>query len=770
MKHKFFSYINSFLVIVLVCIQQCSFAQKKNSPAEKAVALLQKMTLEEKVGQMAQITLDALGKQAQPGAVFQLDNAKVNDAIVTYKLGSVLNTSDNKAMSTGSWNDIISLLQKETLKTKLKIPLIYGFDAIHGATYVSAATFFPQEIGQAATWNRQLVFEAATITAYESRAASVPWNFSPVLDLGVNPLWPRLWETFGEDPYLVSQMGIQAIKGYQDQPGSKEKMAACLKHFLAYSDPKSGKDRTNAWIPENYLREYHLPAFSAAIKAGARSVMVNSALINGIPTHMNKYLLTDVLKKELGFTGIVVTDWQDIENIYKRDKIVGSIKEALMLSVNAGVDMSMIPYNYKEFCNDLIALVKEKKVSINRINDAVRRILQVKFELGIFDTPVTYAKNYPKFGSGEYEKAAYNTAAESITLLKNNNHILPLSYGSKILVTGPNANSMRTLNGGWSYSWQGEKTEQFAAKYNTIFNALQQKAGKENVSFIPGIAYKMAGKYYEDSVVDINAVITAAASVDYIILCIGENSFTEKPGDLNDLNLSDNQIALAYAVIKTGKPVLLILNEGRPRIISKIEPAIPAILQVYLPGNFGADALADIIMGNINPSGKLPVTYPRYVNALTNYIHKPSDEQSNPQGAYDYSADYNPQYDFGFGLSYTNFEYSDLLVNKTAFETTDTLSISVKVKNTGSRTGKEVIQLFISDLAASLSPDTKRLRGFEKINLQPGEEQKVVFNIPAKELAFVNTDNKWLLEKGEFRVQVNNLRQHFFVKKTITWH
>ena len=756
--------------LVFIACSICSFcsAQKK-SIDQKVDSVMKFMTLEEKIGQMAQITLDVLGRQQQPGSTFQLDASKVNEAIVQYKLGSVLNTSDNKAMSTKAWNDIVISLQNETSKTRSKIPLIYGFDAIHGATYVSSATFFPQQIGQAATWNRQLVFDAAKITAYESRASSVPWNFSPVLDLGVNPLWPRIWETFGEDPYLVSQMGLQVITGYQNPLGNNERVVACMKHFLAYSDPKSGKDRTNAWIPEHYLREYHLPAFAAGIKAGARSVMVNSALINGIPSHINKHLLTGILKNELGFTGIVVTDWQDIENVFKRDKIASSNKEALMLSINAGIDMAMIPYDYKTFCNDLVNLVKENKVSVNRINDAVKRILRVKYEMHILDVPFTYAKDYTKFGSDEFQKTAYNTAAESITLLKNNNNILPFSSNVKILVTGPNANSMRTLNGGWSYSWQGEKTDQFSAKYNTILAALEKKMGKENVQFVPAVAYKMAGKYYEDSVVDMEAVTKAAALVDYILLCVGENSYTEKPGDLNDLNLSDNQLTLVNTVIKTGKPVILILNEGRPRIINKIEPAISAILQVYLPGNFGGDALADIILGNINPSGKLPVTYPRFVNAFTNYIHKPSDEQSNPQGAYDYSADYNPQYDFGFGLSYTSFQYSNLMVNKSIFEPGEIVAVTVSVKNTGAREGKEVVQLFISDLVASLSPDIKRLRGFEKINLLPGEEKKVIFNIPVKDLAFVNTDNKWQLEKGEFMIRVNNLHQNFTVNKTIIW-
>ncbi len=768
MKFKLQDTVSFLTLGFFLALSNISFAQKNQSIELKVNEVLKQMTLEEKVGQMAQITLDVLGEN-QNNKTFKLTDSKVKDAIVNYKLGSILNTSDNRAMSTAAWNDIVSKLQTEAGTTRLKIPLIYGFDAIHGATYVSGATFFPQAIGQAATWNRQLVYNAAVITAYESRAAGVPWNFSPVMDLGVNPLWPRLWETYGEDPYLVSQMGIQVIKGYQNPLGDKEKVAACLKHFLAYSDPKTGKDRTNAWMTENYLREYHLPSFNAALNAGARTVMVNSALINGLPTHINKHVLTDLLKKELGFTGFVVTDWQDIENVCKRDKIAETNKEALMMAINAGIDMAMIPYEYRTFCTDLISLVKEKKVSLARIDDAVKRILRVKFEMNLFEKNTTTINDYTKFGSKEFETAAYNAAAESIVLLKNNNKTLPLPVSAKVLVTGPNANSMRTLNGGWSYSWQGEKTEEFTSKYNTIFTATQQRFGKENVSYVQGVAYKMAGKYFEDSIVDINAAVTAAANVDYILLCVGENSYTEKPGDLNDLNLSDNQQELIKALTKTNKPIILVLNEGRPRNISRFEPNMAAILQVSIPGNFGGDALADILTGKINPSGKLPATYPRYVNALTNYIHKSSDEQSNPQGAYDYSADYNPQFDFGFGLSYTNFEYSDLKINKNSYNPEDTLLITVNVKNTGMQSGKEVVQLYISDLFASLTPDVKRLRGFDKIDLKPGENMKVTFTVPVKELAFVNADNKYIVEKGDFKIAINKLKTQFKVNRTISW-
>jgi beta-glucosidase len=601
------------------------------------------------------------------------------------------------------------------------------------------------------------------ITAYESRAAGVPYSFSPVLDLGTNPAWPRIWEGYGEDPYLISELGVAYVKGAQEPLGNKEKIAVSLKHYMGYSDPKYNKDRTNAWIPEHYLREYHLPAFAAAVKAGARNVMVNSALINGVPAHMDKHLLTDILKNELGFTGFIITDWQDVENVAKRDRIAKDNKEALMLCINAGIDMSMIPYNYKEFFNDLVALVKVGKVTMTRIDDAVRRILRVKYELDLFATPVTTADKYPNFGGKAFIKTAYNTAAESVTLLKNNQNILPLPASAKILVTGPNANSMRCLNGGWTYTWQGDRTDEIAGEYNTIVESLSKKFGERNVRFVESVAYLPKQKYWADTVVNIQAAISAARDVDYILLCLGENSYTETPGNLNELDLSANQLVLATAMLGTGKPVILILNEGRPRIISRIEPALAAIVHIYLPGNYGADALADILAGDVNPSGKLPITYPRYANSLTPYIHKYADQVSNPQGAYDYSADFNPQFPFGFGLSYTTFKYSDLKVDKSNVDANGTIGISVSVQNTGSRAGKEVVQVYVGDLLASLAPDVKRLRRFEKIELQPGSSQTVNFRLPVKELAFINLQNKKQLEAGEFKVEVNNLSATFSV-------
>ncbi len=763
------------LSVVLIFLFQAQAPVRPVPIDEKVEALLAKMTLEEKVGQMAQVTLDVITKgpsEYVSDEPLQLDMALVRKALIDYKLGSVLNTANNRARTVEKWHEIISQLQEVAMKeTRLKIPVIYGIDAIHGTTYTAGATFFPQQIAQAATWNRALVKRGAEICAYETRASSIPWNFSPVLDLGRDARFPRLWETFGEDVYLTSELGKQMVDGYEGEGNDVKnpyRVASTIKHFLGYQVTQSGKDRTPAFIPELELRERHIPAFKAAIDAGARSVMINSGLINGIPVHADYTILTKLLKEELGFKGVAVTDWKDIDNLYERDKVASSPKEAVKLAINAGIDMSMIPYNFK-FCDYLIALVKEGEVPMRRIDDAVRRILTLKFELGLFETPVTNYKDYPEFGSKAFEQSAYQAASEAITLLKNNNSVLPLQKNAKILVTGPNANSMRTLNGGWSYSWQGERVNEFAGKYNTILEALQQKGGKDNITFVQGVAYKDDGKYWEEKDVDIEAAVKAAAKVDYIILCAGENSYTEKPGDLHDLTLSENQLALAKSLIKTGKPVILVLNEGRPRLISSIEKELQGVIQSYLPGNFGGDAIADVLYGNVNPSGKLPYTYPMYANTLVTYDHKPSEEQNKMQGVYDYESDFAVQYPFGFGLSYTTFQYSDLQLSKTTLSPTEKVTISLTVKNAGAREGKEVVQLFISDLYASVTPDVKRLRGFEKISLKPGESKKVSFTIAARDIAFVAKDLRWTVEKGDYEVSVGALKSKFTLSEGKTF-
>ncbi len=731
------------------------------------------MTLEEKVGQMCQLSLNTIGKGADVFTSyepFMIDNERIKKAVVDYKIGSILNTSNNRALSKEHWSQIITRIQEESAKTRLKIPILFGIDAIHGVNYTQGSTLFPQQLAMAATWNRSLVERGASITSYEMRASSIPWTFSPVLDLGIDPRWPRIWETFGEDPYLAAEMGVQMIKGYQgadNNVGATNKGAACLKHFLGYSAPVSGKDRTPALIPNNYLCEYHLPSFKAAIEAGAKSIMINSGIINGESIHASHRILTDLLKKELKFDGVVVTDWADIENLYKRDKIAATPKEAVKLAINAGIDMSMVPYS-TDFCDYLVQLVKEGEVSTSRIDDAVHRILVMKLELGLFEKPTTDYKDYPLFGSKEFENSAYNAACEAITLLKNDN-ILPIKKGAKLLVTGPNANSMRTLNGGWSYSWQGEKTEEYAQMYNTILEAMTNEFGKENVLYTPGLEYNMKGQYYEEQNTDITAAVEKAKQVDYIVACLGENSYTEKPGDLQDLYLSENQQQLIKELSKVGKPIILVLNEGRPRIISKIERYCKGVVMAYLPGNYGGDALAAILSGKENPSGKLPITYPAYPNSLIAYHHKPAEEQKKSEGAYDYNGEFTPQYPFGYGLSYTNFTYSNLLLSSKELQKNGSITVTVDVKNTGNRSGKEVVMLFSSDLVASLTPDVKRLRKFEKIELNPGEQKTVNFTITPNDLKFFDLEGKAKAEKGNFTIEIGNLSQQLSLVEDVTY-
>lgn len=745
-------------------------AQQKQADIDKKIeALLSKMTLEEKVGQMTQITLDVIGKGNDRYSSFEpltLDPAAMKKALGDYHIGSVLNTANNRALTTKKWYDIISEIQKTSIQLNAhKIPVIYGVDEIHGATYTAGATMFPQQIAQAASRNLALIEKGAAITAYETRASNIPWNFGPVLDLGMDPRFSRMWESFGEDPYMASVMGVAMVQGMEGRDGNighPEKVAASLKHFLGYHATVSGKDRTPSYISEDALREYHLPAFKAAIEAGAHTIMINSGIINGVPVHANYTILTKLLKEELGFKGLVVTDWADIENLYRRDRIASTNKEAVMLAINAGIDMSMVPYKYEVFCDNLVQLVKEGNVKQERIDDAVRRILKVKYALNLFDKPNTNPKDYPKFGSKEFEKASYDMAAEAITLLKNKDNVLPLKKNVKVLVTGPNANSMRTLNGAWTYSWQGEKVEEFAAKYNTILEAVQNEIGKANVTYVPGVSYKMDGHYYEDFADKMDEAVAAAKNSDVILLCLGENTYTEKPGDLNDLYLSELQTELAKKLAATGKPVVLVLNEGRPRVISRFEQEMDAVVQAYLPGNFGGDALADILFGDINPSGKLPYTYPRFPNATISYIHKPSEEQKKAEGVYNYEADYNPQFSFGDGLSYTTFTYSNLTVDKTQLKKGDSLKISVTVTNTGKLMGKEVVQLFTSDLyASSVTPDVKRLRRFEKIELKPGESKIVSFELNPVDMSYTGRDGKIVLEAGDFEVLVEKLKATF---------
>ena len=781
------------LTLLLTGATTAGFAQK-SKPAKRAAAttgrqapikvlptaaeidarvdkLLAAMSLEEKVGQMAQITIDVVGKGKERWASdepFGLDPVKLKRAVVEYHVGSILNAPNAKALPPERWNEIVRDIQDVALQqTPQRIPVLYGVDAIHGSTYTVGATMFPQQIALAATRNRALVRRGAEISAYETRASGIPWTFAPVLDLGADQRSPRHWETFGEDPYLIGEMGYQQIKGFegeQNDIGNPEHIASNIKHFLGYQVPVSGKDRTNAYLPAAVLAEYHLPPYIVGVAAGSHSLMVNSGLVNGVPVHASPDLLTHTLKEKMGFKGLVVTDWQDIENLFRRDHFATDDKDAIRIAINAGVDMSMVPYSYETFCDGLTALVREGKVPQSRVDDAVRRILRVKAELGLWERPVTYRQDYPKFGSAEFGKASYDAAAEAITLLKNDGNILPLDKKTRVLVTGPNANSMRTLNGGWTYTWQGDRTDEFAGQYHTILEAIQLEIGADHVTYVPGVSYNMAAgaKYYDEKADQLEQAVAAAQKADVVVLCLGENSYVEKPGDLNDLYLSDLQTQLAQRLTATGKPVVLVLNEGRPRIISRFEQPIKAIVQAYLPGNFGGDAVADVLFGDVNPSGRLPYTYPRYPNSLVTYIHKYAEEQKKAEGVYNYEADYNPQFAFGTGLSYTSFSYGNLQLDAKQLGKTGTLTVKVDVTNTGRREGKEAVQLFTSDLVASkIAPDVQRLRRFDKISLKPGEKQTVTFTLPVRELAYAGPDGQPVLEAGEFEVLIGGQKAKF---------
>jgi beta-glucosidase len=772
MKHK--NLLFGVGVLLLGTLSLSFTLPKEVSPYEAQISkIMSKMTLEEKVGQMAQFSVDVILKSkipSVPNVPVEVDEVKATHILGDLKAGSLLNTPGGLARTPAVWNKLISQLQEITLKHN-RIPMLFGVDAIHGANYTDGSVLFPQEIAMAATFNRQLVYEGAKACAYEVRASAVPWTFSPVLDMGRNPNWSRIWETYGEDPFLTTELGVACVKGYQGNDPNRiglYNIAACLKHFLGYGVPVSGQDRTPALIPENELRERHLKPYAAAIKAGALSVMVNSAIINGEPVHASHHILTDILKDELKFDGVVVTDWQDINNLYKRDRIATSDKEAIMLAINAGIDMAMIPYD-ESFCKDLVALVKENKVPMSRIDDAVRRILRLKYRVGLFTKPTWNVTDYTNFASQQSQKLAKASADEAITLLKNKNYLLPLQKAYRILVTGPNADTKRGLNGGWSRNWQGDKTIEFEKAGATILEALRQKAGKDLVVFESGVTYNEKGKYYEENAPEIDKAVAAAKNCDVIVACVGENSYCETPGNLTSLELSKNQQALVSELAKTGKPIVLVLNEGRPRIISTIEPLANAIVQTYLPGSYGSFSLADILYGDVNPSGKLPYTYPKYTNLLTTYDYKPSENRDVMEGSYAYDANTSVQYPFGFGLSYSTFEYSNLKVNKNQFVANDMLEFSVTVKNNGKMAGKEAVLLYISDDYASLTPDNKRLRAFEKISLLAGESETVTLKVPASELAFVRLDNKWHLEAGSFTVYCDNQKLSLNTNETKVW-
>lgn len=714
---------------------------------------LKKMTLEEKIGQMCEITIDVVTDFEKSCDGFTLSEAILDTVIGKYNVGSLLNVPLSVAQKKEVWAKAIRQIQEKSMK-EIGIPCIYGVDEIHGTTYTLDGTLFPQGVNMGATFNRALVRRGAEISAYETKASCVPWTYAPVVDLGRDPRWPRMWENYGEDAYLNTVMGVEAVLGFQGSDSNhigRYNVAACVKHYMGYGVPVSGKDRTPSAIPRSELREKHFAPYLAAIRAGALSVMVNSAVDNGMPFHANKELLTDWLKRDLNWDGLIVTDWADINNLCTRDHIAATKKEAIKIAINAGIDMSMVPYE-TSFCTYLKELVEEGEVPMSRIDDAVARVLRLKYRLGLFDNPYWDIAEYDKFGSPEHADGALCAAEESEVLLKNDGNLLPLKQGTKILLAGPNANSMRCLNGGWSYSWQGHRADEFAGAYNTIYEALCNKFGKDNITYEPGVTYApyKNDNWWEENPVEIEKAVAAAANADVIIACIGENSYCETPGNLNDLTLSANQRNLVKALAATGKPVILVLNEGRPRIINDIEPLAKAVVHVMLPGNYGGDALANLLAGDVNFSGKLPYTYPKYINSLATYDYKPCENVGQMAGNYNYDAVMNVQWPFGFGLSYTSYAYSNLKVDKSSFAPGDVITVSVDVTNTGSVEGKESVLLYSSDLVASSTPDIKRLRGFDKISLKPGETKTVTLKLAADDLAFVGYDGLWRLEKGDF--------------------
>ncbi len=730
---------------------------------------LKKLTLEEKIGQMMELVTDLFGANDKNG-VFYIDEHKTDSILSRYKIGSILNAPNTCAPTAKQWEKYIAQIQKISMK-RIGIPCVFGLDQNHGSTYTQGGTLFPQNINVAATFNRVVARKSAEATAYETRAVSIPWTYSPTVDLGRDARWPRIWENFGEDCYLSAEMGKAMVLGFQGEDPNhidQHHIATSMKHFMGYGVPWTGKDRTPAYISPADLREKHFAPFLAGIQAGALTVMVNSASVNGMPMHANKDILTGWLKEETGWDGVLITDWADINNLYTREMVAKDKKDALRIAINAGIDMVMEPYN-ADACGYLIELVKEGKVPMSRIDDACRRVLRMKYRLGLFENPTQKLKNYPKFGGEEFAKIALDGATESMVLLKNEAGILPLQQGKKILLTGPNANQMRCLDGGWSYTWQGHRTDEFAGKYNTIYEAFCNEYGKENVILNQGVTYNEKGKYWEENEPDIEAAVAAAKDADVIVACIGENSYTETPGNLTDLWLSENQRNLVKALAKTGKPIILVLNEGRPRLIADIEPLAQGVIDIFLPGNYGGDALAQLVAGKQNFSGKMPYTYPKEINSLANYDFKKSEEVGTMEGAYDYNAKITQQWGFGQGLSYTTYEYSNLKVSQSNFRHGDVIKVSVDVKNTGKVAGKESVLLFSSDLIASMVPDGRRLRAFDKVELQPGETKTVTFSLKADDLAFVGYDGKWILEEGDFKLMIANQTAALHCDDTYQW-
>ena len=761
----------SISMLALVYTASANVPVIKSDPKIEAQVeqTLKKLTLEEKIGQMMELVTDLFGANDKNG-VFYIDEHKTDSILSRYKIGSILNAPNTCAPTAKQWEKYIAQIQKISMK-RIGIPCVFGLDQNHGSTYTQGGTLFPQNINVAASFYREIARRSAEATAYETRAVSVPWTYSPTVDLGRDARWPRIWENFGEDCYLSSEMGKAMVYGFQgEDPNNIDQyhIATSMKHFMGYGVPWTGKDRTPAYISPADLREKHFAPFLAGLQAGALTVMVNSASVNGMPMHANKDILTGWLKEETGWDGVLITDWADINNLYTREMVAKNKKDALRIAINAGIDMIMEPYSC-DACGYLIELVKEGKIPMSRIDDACRRVLRMKYRLDLFKNPTQKLKNYPKFGGEEFAKLALEGATESMVLLKNEGNILPLQHGKKILLTGPNANQMRCLDGGWSYTWQGHRADEFAGKYNTIYEAFCKEYGKENVILNQGVTYNEKGKYWEENEPQIQGAVDAAKNVDVIVACIGENSYTETPGNLTDLWLSENQRNLVKELAKTGKPVVLVLNEGRPRLIADIEPLAQGIIDILIPGNMGGDALVGLVSGKSNFSGKMPYTYPKEINSLANYDFKKSEEVGTMEGAYDYNAKITQQWGFGYGLSYTSYKYSNLKVSQSDFRHGDIIKVSVDVKNTGKVAGKESVLLFSSDLIASMVPDGRRLRAFDKVELQPGETKTMTFELKADDLAFVGWNGKWRLEEGDFKLMIADQSADIHCTDTYQW-
>lgn len=766
------------VLVAMLMLGGCTQTENKVAPAIHADAeieaqvkeIVSSLTLEEKIGQMCQITIGML-EDWNSKEEFKLNAETLDRLIDEYKVGSFLNTPRNVCQTVDKWQEIIGTIQQKSVAS-LGIPTVYGVDQIHGGTYTKGATLFPQGINMGASFNRDLVRESAEISAYETKAATIPWTFAPVLDLGRDARWSRQWENYGEDPLVNAEMGVAAIRGFQgDDPNhiDKNHVAACLKHYMGYGVPTSGKDRTPAHITDSEMRDKFFAPYLATLRAGALSVMVNSGNNNGVPFHASYKYLTQWIKEDLNWDGVIVTDWADIDNLHSRDHVAVDKKDAIRMAINAGIDMSMDPYD-PNFCTLLKELVDEGKVPMSRIDDAASRIIRMKIRLGLFDTPTWNKEDYPLYGSEKFAARALAAAEEAEVLLKNNNAVLPVAQGKKILVCGPNANTIRGLNGGWSYTWQGQQADVIGEQYNTILEAMRNEFGEASILYAEGSRYmgdQWDAEYGDEAML---AEVTAKArQADVVMVCLGENSYCETPGNLNELDLPACQQDIVRAAAKAGKPIVLVLNEGRPRIIRDIEPLCDAIIDIFLPGNYGGDALARLVGGKANFSAKMPMSYPKFGQSLTTYDYKPCEQTDVMEGAYNYDAVVSQQWAFGYGLSYTSFAYNNLKADKETFTANDVLTVSVDVTNTGNVAGKEPVLLFASDLVASCTPDNRRLRAFDKVELQPGETKTVTFTLPASALAFTDECGKWLIEEGGFRFQAGNQTLMVKCSETYRW-